>query len=85
MNTNTQKVLHDLSVRMSTFPLVMPAPFLLVRTCSGRCTCADNKRECDCGMPGLDDDTRNLLAREAGKQKAKRYTGQPITLWGELT
>lgn len=35
MNTNTQKVLHDLSVRMSNFPLVMPAPFLLVETDDG--------------------------------------------------
>lgn len=62
MNTNTQKVLHDLSVRMSSFPLVEVPPFLLVKT---------------------DDGTRNLLAREAGKQKAKRYTGQPITMWGD--
>lgn len=63
MNTNTQKVLHDLSVRMSSFPLVEVPPFLLVKT---------------------DDGTRNLLAREAAKQKAKRYTGQPITMWGDL-
>ena len=35
MNTNTQKVLHDLSVRMSPFPLVEPEPFLLVRTDDG--------------------------------------------------
>ena len=63
MNTNTQKVLHDLSVRMSPFPLVEVPPFLLVKT---------------------DDGTRNLLAREAAKQKAKRYTGQPITMWGDL-
>lgn len=65
MNTNTQKVLHDLSVRMSPFPLVEVPPFLLVKT---------------------DDGTRNLLAREAGKQKAiRQYTGAPLSLLGELT
>lgn len=84
MNTNSEKVLHDLSVRMSSFPLVMPEPFLLVRTCSGRCTCADNKRECDCGMPGLDDATEDLLNRAEAKQKARMYTGELGSLWGSL-
>lgn len=64
MNTNTQKVLHDLSVRMSSFPVVEVPPFLLVKT---------------------DDGTRNLLAREAGKQKARCFTGAPLSLWSDLT
>lgn len=61
--TATERVRADLSVRMSNFPLVMPAPFLLVKT---------------------DDGTRNLLAREAAKQRARCFTGQPITLWSDL-
>ena len=49
---------------MSSFPLVMPEPFLLVKA---------------------DDGTKNMLAREAGKQKAiRQYTGELGSLWGAL-
>ena len=61
--TATEQVRADLALRMSNFPLIEPAPFLLVK---------------------VSNDNANLLAREAGKQKARHFTGQPITQWGAL-
>lgn len=68
--TATERVRADLAVRMSSFPLIEPAPFLLVNVY--------NK------TPKVCNATEDLLNRAAAKQAPRRYIGELGSLWGAL-
>lgn len=52
----------------------------------GRCTCDENKPECDCGMPARSADRTMADVLDLAEQRARRrvYTGAPVTQPGAL-